>query len=265
MPPTFADIQGVITDMDGVLWRGDDVLPAMPDFFAFLRQQNIPFVLATNNSGRHPDEYVQKLAHMGVPDLTHAHIVTSGTATVDYLHDTYPDGARLHVIGNPGLFQVLEETDFTLADNNVDAVVCGLDFNFTYEKARHATLLIRNEDASFIGTNPDLTFPSPEGLVPGAGSIIGMIEIATDVTPTIIGKPKRAMFDVAMQRLGTDPQHTLMIGDRLNTDIEGGQNAGLQTALVLSGVNSRDDINDIVPDFIYDNLEALLAAWKEAL
>jgi 4-nitrophenyl phosphatase len=259
---TLTDIKAVVSDMDGVLWRGQVPLPGMPEFFAFLREQGIPFTLATNNSGKHPLEYVQKLAEMGVPDLETWQIVTSGTATVDYLKEKYPDGARLYVIGNPGLFRVLEEAQFTITAENVDAVVVGIDSDFTYEKARTATLLIRYHGAAFIGTNPDVTYPSPAGLVPGAGSVIGMIQLATDATPTIIGKPQRAMFDVAVNRLGTSASETLMLGDRLNTDIEGGQAAGLKTALVLTGVSHREEINNIQPDFVFDDLIALVNAWR---
>lgn len=260
----LSDIKAVVSDMDGVLWRGDDKLPGMVEFFSFLRENKIPFVLATNNSGRHTANYIQKLAKMGVHDIKAQELVTSATATVDYLKNHYPDGARLFVIGNPGLFQTLEEANFTIADSDVDAVVAGLDFDFNYAKARKATLLIRNEGADFIGTNPDTTFPSPDGLVPGAGSVIGMIRLTTDVEPVLIGKPERAMFDVAIQRLGTKAEETLMIGDRLNTDIEGGQNTGLKTALVLTGVNKREDIADIQPDYIFDGLPELIATWSDS-
>jgi len=259
----LSDIKAVVSDMDGVLWRGDQKLPGMVEFFNFMRKNNIPFALATNNSGRHTSNYIQKLAKMGVPDITAKELVTSATATVDYLKNRYPDSARLYVIGNEGLFQTIEEANFTITDTDVDAVVVGIDFDFTYEKARKATLLIRNHGAAFIGTNPDTSFPSPDGLVPGAGSVIGMIQIASDVDPVIIGKPARAMFDVALQRVGASANETLMIGDRINTDIEGGQNAGLQTAMVLTGVNSRDDIDDIQPDYIFEGLPELIEAWSK--
>lgn len=263
----LSDINAVISDMDGVLWRGMQALPNMPEFFQFLREHEVPFMLATNNSGKHPDEYVEKLAGMGVPDIEERQIVTSGTATADYLQANYPAESCLYVIGHDGLRRVITEAGFVLADEDVAAVVVGIDFEFNYAKARHATLLIRNHGADFIGTNPDVTFPSPAGLVPGAGSVIGMIEIATDVAPVIIGKPRRAMFDVARQRLGTAPQNTLMIGDRLNTDIQGAQTAGLQTAMVLTGVNTRADIanSDVQPDEVYEGLADLMAAWAHQL
>lgn len=261
----LADIKAVISDMDGVLWRGDQKLPSMVEFFQFMRSHHIPFVLATNNSGRHTDNYVQKLAKMGVKAITPKQLVTSATATVDYIKAHHGENTRLHVIGNEGLFQTLEEANFIITDTDVEAVVAGLDFNFTYEKARQATLLLRNHGAAFIGTNPDSSFPSPDGLVPGAGSIIRMIQEASDVTPAIIGKPKPAMFEVALARLGSKPEETLMIGDRINTDIEGGNNAGLQTAMVLTGVNQRSDITDIQPDYIFEGLTDLLNTWSASL
>ncbi len=252
-------------DMDGVLWRGDTPLPGLCDLFDFLRAHHLPFVLATNNSGRHPEQYVSKLANMGVDGIQQRQIITSGTATADYLQGQYPAGTRLHVIGHDGLRRVLREAGFVLADDNVKAVVVGIDFEFTYARARHATLLIRQEGAAFIGTNPDVTFPSPDGLVPGAGSVIAMIEAAVDVQPTIIGKPAEAMFRVGLERLGSDPAHTLMIGDRINTDIEGAQATGLQTALVLTGVTTRAeaDAHPDPPDAIYDTLHDLLADWTQ--
>ena len=257
----LAEIKAVVSDMDGVLWRGTTPLPGVAEFFAFLREQQIPFALATNNSGRHPEDYIEKLAAMGVPNMEAWQIVTSGTATADYLKQQYPAGARLYVIGNPGLVRVLTESGFTLTDSEVDAVVAGIDFEFTYAKARIATHLIRNTGAAFIGTNPDVTYPAPDGLVPGAGSVIGMIQLATSVEPTIIGKPQRAMFDVAVQRLGVPASETLMIGDRLDTDIAGGQAAGLKTAFVLTGVSTRDEIGAIQPDYVFQDLLTLTKAW----
>lgn len=262
---SLSQIKAVISDMDGVLWRGDNRLPGMVELFAFLRENEIPFALATNNSGRHTDNYVKKLARMGVENITPHQLVTSATATVDYLKAHYDKGTRLHVIGNEGLFQTLTEAEFTITDTDVSAVVVGLDFAFSYDKARQATLLINQQDVAFIGTNPDTSFPSPEGLVPGAGSLIQMIQSVTGIAPTIIGKPKSAMFEVALARVGARPEETLMIGDRLNTDIQGASAVGMQTAFVLTGVNTRADIEDIQPDYVFDGLPELLNAWRASL
>lgn len=256
-------IAGVISDMDGVVYRGNVVLPAMTDFFAFLRQRNIPFVLATNNSGRHPEEYVARMAKMGVPDMRQDQFVTSGTATADYLKQQYPAGTCVHVIGRDGLRRMIEEAGLILADDDVSVVIVGIDFEFNYAKARHATMLIRG-GADFVGTNPDVTFPAPDGLVPGAGSLIKMIEVASDKTPIIIGKPEHAMFDVAVQRLGVPRERVLMLGDRLNTDILGANRAGLQSALLFTGVSTPAEAEQstIKPTYIFEDIPALLAAWQ---
>lgn len=259
-------LAGVISDMDGVLYRGEAVLPGMTELFAFLRERGLRFVLATNNSGRHPEAYAARLAAMGVPDVRPDQFVTSGTATAAYLQAHYPPGARLHVIGREGLRRMLREAGFVLADEAVVAVVVGIDSEFNYKMARHATRLIRG-GADFIGTNPDATFPAPDGLVPGAGSIIKMIEVACGKAPVIMGKPAPAMFEVAAQQLGLPHERILMLGDRLETDVVGAQSVGIPTALLLTGVSTREDVahSGIEPTYIFEDIPALLAAWRDAL
>ncbi len=261
---SLKSIRAVISDMDGVLWEGNQPLPGIQALFAFLREQPLPFALATNNSTNSPANYVQKLAKMGVPDVPESSIITSSIATALYLQTRYPAGTRLYMVGMAGLREQLEKAGFVLADHDVQAVVSGGDFEFTYEKAKRATLLIR-AGADFIGTNPDVTFPTPEGLVPGAGSILAMLEAATEQKPLVVGKPEPAMFEAALRILQTLPEETLMIGDRLDTDIAGAHHAGLQTALVLTGITQRDDLPDspVQPDFVFETLEELLRAWQE--
>ncbi len=260
----LSEIEGVVLDMDGVLWRGNLPLLGLAEFFAFLRQQNIPFVLATNNSRRSPREYTGKMESLGVPDVAISQVITSGTATVDYLLTRYPTGGRVFVIGGDGLREILVEAHFTLAETDVDIVVVGIDFDLSYEKLRQATLFIR-DGALFVGTNPDVTFPTPEGLAPGAGSILALLEASTDVKPTVIGKPEGAMFETALHVLRTTPDKTLMIGDRLGTDILGGINAGLKTALVMTGVTTPELLAEspIQPDSVFDGLDHLLRYWSD--
>lgn len=262
----FHEIKAVISDMDGVVYRGKEPLPGMQDFFAFLRERGVLTTFATNNSSRHPQEFVERLAGMGLPGVEEWQIVSSATATADALRERYPNGTRLHVLGGDGLRRVLREAGFTLADEQVEAVVVGIDFELTYAKARLAVKLIREEEATFFGTNPDVTFPAPEGLLPGAGSVIAMIAAASERDPIIIGKPEVSMFEAAVRRMGSKPQHTLMIGDRLNTDIEGAQRAGLRTILVLTGVTNRAvlEASHIQPEAVYEDLIAMQAAWQEA-
>lgn len=263
----FNGITGVIMDMDGVLWRGNQPLPGIAEWVGFLRQQGIAFAMATNNSAKSPFDYVDKLAGMGVNDIKPEQIITSGTATVDYLKEHYAAATRIHVMGGDGLRQLIRDAGFTLANTQpVEVVVCGIDFALSYEAAKLATQLIVN-GADFVGTNPDVSFPTPDGIAPGAGSIIALLETASGKTPVIIGKPERAMFDAALHVLGTAPEHTLMIGDRLSTDIAGAKTAGMQTALVLTGVTAQEQLadSDLQPDLIADNLPAMLRLWRDEL
>lgn len=259
----FAAIKGVISDMDGVLWRGDQPLPGMHDLFATLRARGIPIVLATNNSSKSQADYVHKLRQMGVNGVNEQQIVTSGTATASYLQKHYPPGTPVYVLGGDGLRHILTRAGFTIVQEKARVVVVGVDFNLTYENLKRATYQIQ-AGADFIGTNIDATFPLPDGLAPGAGSIIAAVATATGVTPQIMGKPAAAMFDAALDVLGTPPCETLMIGDRLNTDIEGAMQAGLKAALVLTGVTSLAELaaSGVQPDGVYDGLPALLAAWS---
>ncbi|PJF40406.1 MAG: HAD-IIA family hydrolase [Chloroflexi bacterium] len=261
----FADIAGVISDMDGVLWRGDEMLPGTPDLFAMLREREIPFVLATNNSAKTPAQYIDKLAGMGIHAIVESQIITSGTATVAYLQAQLGPGARVHVLGGDGLRHIIDEGGFLLVNEDADAVVVGIDTHLTYDKLKRATLLIR-DGAEFIGTNPDVTFPAPEGLVPGAGSIIAAVQTATDRQPIIIGKPHRPMFKAALDLLGTSPETTVMLGDRLGTDIAGAQNAGLKSILLFTGVNTWQELphSAVQPDLAYEDLPSLLKVWGDS-
>ena len=251
--------------MDGVLWRGMQPMPGLHEFFAHMLDKNIGFVLATNNSSKTRLDYVDKLAKLDVPGLQPAHIVTSGTATVSYLRTKYPPGTRLFVVGGAGLKQILTKAGFLIVEDDADLVVCGIDFDLTYEKVRKATLLIR-AGAGFIGTNPDSSFPSPEGLVPGAGSILALIEAACGQQPLIIGKPARGMFEAALRQLDADPHETLMIGDRIGTDIQGAQALGIKTALVMTGVEDEASLaaSEIRPDYVFEGLPELIGALKDA-
>lgn len=259
------NIKAIISDMDGVLWRGDEPLPGLIPFFDFLRDQNLPFILATNNSRKTQYDYIHKLSGLGVKDIQQHNIITSGTATASYLQTHYPTGTKLYVVGGDGLKQVLIHAGFVLVEDDAEVVVCGIDFELTYNKMRTATLHIR-KGVPFVGTNPDSSFPSPAGLVPGAGSLLALLESASEVSPTIIGKPARAMFESALQTLGTDPSETLMIGDRIGTDIQGAQEVGIQTALVMTGVETDASLkaNDIQPDYIFEGLPELIAGLSQS-
>jgi len=258
----FGSIRAVVLDMDGVLWRGGLPLPGVEAFFAFLQARAIPYALATNNSTATVEAYMSRLAQAGVP-AGPAQIITSAVATAEYLSRRYPAETPLYVVGETGLHQALAEKGFPFDPHTARVVVAGLDRPLPYDKIRIAAERIR-AGADFVGTNPDRTFPMPEGLVPGAGTVLAAITAATDVPPVVIGKPEPGMFEVAVERLGTTPETTLMIGDRLDTDILGAQRAGLRAALVLTGITTAEEAQaeSIRADAVFDDLRALRAAWE---
>lgn len=263
----FAEISGVIMDMDGVLWSDDTPLPGLIPFFDMLWASQLAFVMATNNATRTPDDYVVKLDKFGVTGVTADQIITSGTAIAGYVKGHYPAGTAIHVLGADALRQVLVHAGFKLADDEAQIVVAGLDRQLTYDKLKRASLLIQR-GAAFIATNDDPSLPTPEGLVPGAGSVVAALSVASGREPdAIIGKPHSPLFEDALKFLNTTPQQTIMIGDRLDTDIIGAHKLGIRTALVLTGASTVDDVaaSPIKPNGVYTGLEELCHAWRMSL
>jgi 4-nitrophenyl phosphatase len=259
---TLRQVQNLIIDMDGVLYRGNEAIPGTDGFVRFLRERGIGFVLATNNSTRTPRQYVDKLAAMGVT-VHSGEVLTSAQATAGYLAGIAPPGTQVFVVGQDGLLAALSEVGFDLVEDEAEYVVVGMDFAICYERLAQAALLIR-AGARFVGTNPDRTFPSERGIVPGAGALLAFLEAATDVTPTVIGKPGTAMMEQSLARMGVQPDGTAMLGDRLETDILAGQRAGLVTLLVLSGVTDRALLaqSEIQPDLVFRDVGHLHAVWQ---
>jgi 4-nitrophenyl phosphatase len=254
-------IRCLIVDMDGVLYCESDPMPGLVEFFDFLRQRGIRFVLATNNSTRTPEQYVAKLAGMGV-QIAPADLITSAQATAAYLREIAPPGAPVYAIGQDGLTAALQEAGFVLQDHSAGFVVAGMDMRLTYDKLKTATLLIRG-GARFIGTNPDTTLPTPEGMAPGTGAILAAIETASGVAPTVVGKPAPTMFHQALARLGATPAEAAALGDRLETDVLAAQRAGLLSLLVLSGVTDRALLAEsaVQPDLLFEDIADLCDNW----
>lgn len=256
-------IRYLIVDIDGVLWHGKQPLPGVPEFFAFLNSRGIRFIIATNNSARPISDITGRLARMGI-HVEAGDVLTSAEATALYLPHIVPPGSRVLLVGGKGIAHALTHAGYQLADHDVAAVVVGVDFELTYDKLTRATLEIRR-GAVFVGTNNDKTFPSDDGLTPGAGAIIAAVQTATDAQPILIGKPQRAMFDMAVQAMGGDPAATAMLGDRLDTDIEGAQRAGLKSILLLTGVTTSELLaqSSVKPDLVFQDLPALCEAWEK--
>jgi 4-nitrophenyl phosphatase len=259
----LSQIRAVALDMDGVLWRDDEALPGLVEFFEFLRANKIAYSMATNNSYKTPSAYIAKLAKMGVTDVDETLVMTSATATADYMRQHYPAGTKVYIVGGNGLREALSGAGYMSVEKGASVVVAGIDPQLTYEKLKRATMQIR-AGADFIGTNADKTFPTPDGLVPGAGSVLAAIEAATDRQPIVIGKPATPMLESSLKVMGTTAAETLMIGDRLETDILGGQRAGMKTLLVLTGVSTHADIalTGIAPDVVFGTLADLTRAWR---
>jgi 4-nitrophenyl phosphatase len=258
--PSLSHIKHLIIDMDGVLYLGDQPMPRLREFFDFLRERRISFILATNNSTRTPQEYVDKLAGMGVT-VSPDEILVSGQATARYLAREYSRGTRVHVFGMPALKQAMTDEGFVLADDDVQLVVASMDRQVNFEKLKRATLLIRG-GARFIATNRDPTNPSEEGLIPGTGAMIVALEAASETKAKAIGKPEPTMYQLAMEMMGARPETTAAIGDRVDTDILGGKRAELTTICVLSGSSDRDEAEAIGTDMIFDDIAHLLETWE---
>jgi 4-nitrophenyl phosphatase len=253
-------IKSLIMDMDGVLWKGDEPLVDLPKILLVLQNHGIKFLFATNNATKTVVEYQNKFKFIYNLEIESWQIITSALAAADYLSHRFPEFGNINIIGGKGLIEALQQKGFNKFndDSEIIAVVVGLDLNLTYEKLRTATLHIRS-GKPFIGTNPDLTYPSPEGPIPGAGSILAALEAATGVKPIIIGKPHPPMLRTALERLGTLPEQTLVVGDRLDTDIFGGKTIGCRTALVLTGISNIKEVetSSFKPDLVAQSLEVL--------
>jgi 4-nitrophenyl phosphatase len=256
----LTSIKGLILDMDGVLWAADTPLLDMPRFFQQLQEVGLPVVFATNNGTRSVSMYVERLAGYGVP-VEPWQVVNSAIATAEYLARLFPAGGPMFVVGETGVIEALQEHGFWLANDGEDplAVVAGMDRSMSYARLARAALLIR-AGKPYIGTNPDLTFPTPYGLVPGAGATLAYLEAATSVSPVIMGKPEPHLYRFSIDRLKLRPEEVLAVGDRLETDILGGQRTGCRTALVLSGVSSAAEADawQPKPDLILPNLADLM-------
>jgi len=250
--------------MDGVIYAGTEPLPGAREFVTLLQEEGIPFLFLTNNSSRTPGQYVEKLAGLGI-HVDEGRVFTSALATAAWLRKRAPEGAAVLTIGERGIREALLEQGFRLVDDHAaaDYVVVGFDSQFTYAKAKEAVFAIRR-GAPFIATNTDVTLPTEEGLAPGAGSIVAMIETAAGVKATVIGKPEPGIFQLALARLGTKPEETAIVGDRYETDIVGGHRAGLKTIGVLCGVTTAEQFAaaNPPPDWIFEDLADLLKAWR---
>lgn len=265
-PFSLGHIQALVVDIDGTLFRGSQPLPGLARFFTFLRSRRLSFVIVSNNATKPATAYQERLAGLNVR-VRESQILTAGAATARYLAGKLRPGAKLYVIGEPALEAVLAQAGFVLLDDAsqpADAVVVGGDSTLTYDKLKYAALLLQR-GSRFVGTNPDFLCPTEEGLVPEAGTTLAALESATGISPVVIGKPARYLFDMAVATMGSRRARTAVLGDRLETDILGGQRAGLRTVLVTSGVDNERTIpqKGIEPELVVRGLDMLVELWEE--
>lgn len=247
--------KAIVSDMDGVIYRGGQLIPGAKEFVHRMLEQKVPFLFLTNNSEQTPLDLKRKLERMGIDGLTEDNFITAAMATAMFLAQQTPHGTA-YVIGGGGLMAELYKAGFSISTSHPDYVVVGKTAGFNYEMMKTATQLIAR-GAEFIGTNPDIVDPTETGaLEPACGSILASIECATGRKPYIIGKPNSLMMVLARRKLGSEAESTYMIGDRMDTDIVGGMEAGMRTCLVLSGVTNREMLNSFPyrPDHVFNDV-----------
>ncbi|SCB55881.1 4-nitrophenyl phosphatase [Bradyrhizobium shewense] len=248
-------IEGIISDLDGVVYRGSTAIADAIEAFTRWQKAGLPFCFVTNNSTHTPEDVVRKLRGFGL-FIEPSEVVTSAITAAELIRANYPQLTRTYVIGAPSLVTAMRDVGLEVTDRTPEAVVMGLDRDITHEKMRIAVEAILN-GAVFIGTNPDLLLPTASGFEPGAGAMIAAVAAATQVQPSIAGKPQVPMIERALSRLGTNRASTIMIGDQVPTDIQAGKRAGLATVLVTTGVPMRQDPSLMAPDFIVSSLREI--------
>jgi 4-nitrophenyl phosphatase len=255
-------LRGLVIDMDGVLWQADQPLPGLKEFFDVMQRRGIKFILATNNNTMLPEGFVKKAAGMGV-EVTTDEIMTASIATVDYLQSRYPQGSRVYVVGETPLKNMVAAGGYEVTDHDVVAVVAAMDRTLTYDSLKRGSILIR-AGAEFIGANPDACYPTADGLAPASGAVLAFLSVASGVQPIIIGKPETRIYDICLKRMGLKPEEAASLGDRLDTDIEGGLRIGMKAVLVLSGVTSAQDAaaSPIKPTWTFTGIDALAEALE---
>jgi len=252
-----------LVDLDGVVWRGDEPIPGATETIAALRERDKRVVFVTNNASRSPRDYAAKLMKMRLPTEP-ADVIGSGHAVIEHLRTIgLQPGDRVHVCGTLALAHFVAAHRFTATDEtrDVKALVVAWNPKMVMDDIRRAADVAR-AGVPFIGANRDATYPTEDGLLPGSGAIIAAIEVASGRRATIVGKPEPKLFRVALERAGAEPNRTLVVGDRADSDAAGAKAAGLACALVLTGVTTEQDLPSLVirPDYILASIADLLTS-----
>lgn len=246
-------IKNVLMDMDGVLVRGRTPVPGAPEFIESLHRNGVPFLVLTNNPLYTPGDLAHRLQTTGI-NIPVERIFTSAMATARFLDSQRP-GGKAYVIGESGLTTAIHGIGYVITDHDPDYVVLGETHSYSLEMITKAIRLIA-AGAFFIATNPDPSGPTEAGLVPACGAMAALIESATGKSPFFVGKPNSLMMRTALNYLGVHSEDTVMIGDRMDTDIIAGVNSGMRTVLVLTGVTKREEILHFPyqPTYVFDSI-----------
>ncbi|MBO4914851.1 MAG: HAD-IIA family hydrolase [Oscillospiraceae bacterium] len=256
-----------LLDMDGTLYLDEELFDGAADFLRQIRKRGASYLFLTNNSSRSGEAYVEKMRRLGI-EAERGDFLTSVDATVLYLREHDGADALFYVCGTESLKSQLREAGFRVAEDReapVDTLLMGFDTELTFQKLEDACILL-GRGVDYIATNPDWVCPTWYGYVPDCGSVCEMLWRATGRRPYVIGKPKPDMVYLAMKSAGAAPEETVVIGDRLYTDIACGVNAGVDTVLVLSGETKSEDVetSDVKPAFILRDVKEYLNILKEA-
>lgn len=232
--------KGFICDMDGVIYRGNTLLPGVEDFVSWLERSGKKYLFLTNSSERSPRELRHKLQRMGL-DVSEEHFYTSALATAAFISRQMP-GCTAYVIGAPGLVNALYDAGISMNDVDPDYVIVGESPSYNYEMISKAALLVQG-GARLIATNSDLTGPTEAGIVPACRALVAPIELATGKQAYFMGKPNPLMMRTGLKLLGVHSGETVMVGDRMDTDVIAGMESGLDTVLVLSGCTRQEELD----------------------
>jgi NagD protein len=256
---------GLLLDMDGVIYRGDEPVPGAATFIHGLREERIPFLFLTNNSASTPRDYVVKLQKLGM-EVEEEHFYTCAMATVDFLAQQGPPGTA-YVIGEGGLIAALHQAGFGITPHQPDYVIVGEGRTLNFEMAEKAMMMVMN-GAHLVATNLDASCPTAAGSRPGCGSVVALLEQATGRKAYSVGKPSPFMMRAARKRLGLRTAETVMVGDTMETDVRGAVELGFRSLLVLTGSTCRDDLarypyrpTQVVESVAHLDVRALAGAW----
>ncbi|AEV95048.1 TIGR01457 family HAD-type hydrolase [Pediococcus claussenii] len=248
---------GYLIDLDGTIYRGRERITAAKKFIERLQYNNIPFLFLTNNTTKTPEDVAKNLRDNHDIQVEADTVYTAALATADYLESIADeDHRKVYIIGELGLKRAILGKGFVFEEDHPDYVVVGLDYDVTYHKFEVATLGIK-KGAKFIGTNADTNLPNERGLVPGAGSLIALVERATQQRATYVGKPETIIMENALEVIGLKKNQVVMVGDNYMTDISAGINFGIDTLLVYTGVSTKDLVSrqEIKPTHEIDSFD----------